>query len=132
MTLCYDVRSDNREGFAKVASLVTQWRNVAAAMLGDYYPLTSHSIADNTWIAWQFNRPEQGDGVIQAFRRDKCEDSAKTFRLSGLDPAAQYELTNFDIEVTTKVIGKELMGKGVVVAIKDKPGAAVITYKRTK
>ena len=38
-------------------------------MLGDYYPLTSYSLQPDHWIAWQFNRPETGDGVVQAFRR---------------------------------------------------------------
>jgi alpha-galactosidase len=109
-----------------------EWRLIAPLMLADYYPLTPYSLQLDQWIAWQFNRPEQGDGVIQAFRRDKCDDSAKTFRLSGLDPAAQYELTNFDVEGTTKITGKELMEKGLTVEIKDKPGSAVITYKQTK
>ena len=98
-------------------------------MLGDYYPLTAHSLQAGQWIAWQFNRPEQGDGVVQAFRRDKCDDTTKAFRLSGLDPAAQYEFTNFDVEGTTRVSGKDLMDKGLVVEIEAKPGAAVIAYK---
>ena len=96
------------------------------------HPLTPYSLKLDEWIAWQFDRPEQGDGVVQAFRRDKCEESTKTFRLSGLDPAAQYELTNFDVEGTTRVSGKELVEKGLAIEIKGKPGAAVITCKRLK
>ena len=107
-------------------------RKVAPLMLGDYYPLTSYSLQLDQWIEWQFDRPERGDGMIQAFRRDKCEESTKTFRLSGLDSAAQYELINFDIEGTTQSSGKALMEKGLTVEIKDKPGAAIITYRRIK
>jgi len=46
--------------------------------------------------------------------------------LRGLDAAAQYEITNLDVQGTTKSSGKELMEKGLSVAIHQKPGAAVI------
>jgi hypothetical protein len=70
--------------------------------------------------------------VVQAFRRDKSEEPTKTLRLSGVDPTAQYELTDFDLKSTTRVSGKDLMEKGLVVELKSKPGAAVIAYKRLK
>jgi alpha-galactosidase len=106
---------------------------VAPCMLeGDYYPLTPYTLQPDQWIAWQFNRPEPGNGVVQAFRRGKSEEPTKTLRLSGLDPAAQYELTDFDIEGTTRASGKVLMEKGLVVALKSKPGAAVIAYQRLR
>lgn len=107
-------------------------RNIAPLMLGDYYPLTPYSLQLDQWIAWQFNRPEYGDGEVQAFRRDKCAERTKTFRLIGLDPAAQYELTNFDLNGATQVSGKDLMEQGLTVDIHDKPGAAIITYARLK
>ncbi|MEI6150375.1 MAG: alpha-galactosidase [bacterium] len=105
-------------------------RKIAPMMLeGDYYPLTPYSLAANRWIAWQFNRPETGDGVVQAFRRKDCGEAAQSFRLRGLDPAATYEVTNFDVAGSTKVSGQDLMEKGLTVEIKDKPGAAVVTYR---
>ena len=55
-------------------------------MLGDYYPLTPYSLQLDHWIAWQFNRPETGDGVVQAFRRSKCDGPAMTFRLQRARP----------------------------------------------
>ena len=129
--ICWDVRKPDLD-WNFYRKMVDQFRRTADLMLADYYPLTSWSLDDSNWIAWQFNRPEQGDGMVQAFRRDKCDDSTKSFRLSGLDPAARYEVTNFDVEGTLKITGKELMEKGLTVEIKDKPGAAVIAYKQTK
>jgi alpha-galactosidase len=116
----------------KVKMYYDECRKIAPMMLGDYYPLTPYSLKPDVWIAWQFNRPEQGDGVIQAFRRDSCDVVSKSFVLSGLNPSAQYEVTNFDVKGTTKFTGSELMEKGLTVEIKDKPGAAVITYKELK
>ena len=108
-------------------------RKIAPLMLlGDYYPQTPYSLKSDQWIGWQFNRPEQGDGVVQAFRRAHCAEQIKTFRLRGLDPAADYEVTSFDAEGSTTVSGKELMEKGLAVEIKDKPGAAVTVYRCLK
>jgi alpha-galactosidase len=98
-------------------------------LMGDYFPLTPYSIGKDQWIAWQFNRPEQGAGVVQAFRRGQCMESSVTLRLRGLAPSAQYEVTNFDGAGPMLSYGRDLMEKGLPVEIKDKPGAAVLTYR---
>jgi len=105
-------------------------RRIAHLMLGDYYPLTPPGLATDQWMAWQFNRPEQGDGCVQAFRRRANAEESRTFRLAGLDPAAQYDVTNFDVPGAITRSGSDLMNKGLVVEIKDKPGSAIIAYKR--
>ncbi|MCX6225553.1 MAG: alpha-galactosidase [Bacteroidia bacterium] len=125
--ICVDVRKPGID-WNEYRRLADQWRKVADCMLGDYYPLTPYSLQPDQWIAWQFNRPGQGDGMIQAFRRDSCAEPAKTFRLTNLNPAAQYEVTNFDRDGPTKLSGKELMDKGLAIEIKHKPDAAVISY----
>jgi alpha-galactosidase len=107
-------------------------RRIAPCLLGDYYPLTPYSLQLDQWIAWQFNRPEEADGAIQAFRRRANEEVSRTFRLRGLDPAAHYDVTNFDVDGSTRVSGRELMEHGVAVEIKNAPGSAVITYSRVR
>ena len=127
--ICWDVRKPDLD-WNFYRKMVDQFRRTADLMLADYYPLTSWSLDDSNWIAWQYNRPETGEGMIQAFRRDKCEDATRTFRLNGLDPTARYEVTNFDVVGSTKVLGRDLMEKGLSMAIQDKPGSAVIAYNR--
>ncbi len=102
---------------------------IAPLMLGDYYPLTAYSLQPDRWIGWQFNRPGQGDGMVQVFRRAKCDQSIITLRLSGLRRSAQYEFTNFDAEGTCEVSGADLMKNGLKVEINSKPGSAVLTYR---
>ena len=58
---CTDVRQDKTD-WDSFRRLVDDWRKLAPCYLGDYYPLTSYSLADDTWIAWQFDRPEEGQG----------------------------------------------------------------------
>jgi alpha-galactosidase len=122
----------NNQDMKKVKFFYDECRKVAPMMLGDYYPLTPYTLQLDKWIAWQFDRPEQGEGMIQAFRRINCDSKIMTFRLSGLNPAARYEVTNFDLENSTKISGRELIERGVTIEINDKPGAAVITYKVLK
>jgi len=123
----HPLTTENTEAHKKA---YRECRRVAPYMLGDYYPLTDYGLQLDQWMAWQFYRPQEGDGVVQAFRRANCQAAWKTFRLSGLDPSAQYEVTNFDVAGSTKVSGKELMNSGLTVEIKDNPGAAVIVYNR--
>jgi alpha-galactosidase len=105
-------------------------RRVAPCMLSDYYPLTPYSLELDRWIAWQFNRPEQGDGVVQAFRRGENGEPTRTFHLRGLDPDARYEVTDLDVEASMSASGQDLMKNGMTVSLKDKPAAAVILYSK--
>ena len=112
---------------------------------GDYYPLLpcsaniecdrdtdkEHSAAFE-WAAWQFNRPEQGDGMVQAFRRTENEEATKDLRLRGLDPAARYEVSDLDGKTIKTLSGTDLMGRGLQVEIAAKPGAAVMVYKKIR
>ncbi len=110
--------------------LVAQWRAVADYMLGDYYPLTPYSLKDDQWIGWQFDCPEKGEGMVQAFRRPKSVYESMRIRLRGLEPDAVYTLTNLDVAGSTEITGRELLDAGLAIVIKDQPGAVLITYKK--
>ncbi len=107
-------------------------RKIAPLMLGDYYPLTPYNRQLDQWIAWQFHCPERGGGFVQAFRRERSEEAARTFRLKGLDPAATYGVEDFDRAGAVKISGKDLTGRGLMVKIGEKRGSALIAYKVTK
>lgn len=126
--ICWDVRKPDLD-WSLYRKLVDQFRQVADLMLADYYPLTSWSIDDAHWIAWQYHRPKTSEGMVQSFRREKCKKASTTYHLGGLDPLAMYEVSNFDAGTTMTVSGKELMEKGLTVEIKEKPGSAVVTYQ---
>jgi alpha-galactosidase len=110
--------------------LVGQWRQVADDFLGDYYPLMPYSLQDDQWIAWQFDRPEKGQGMVQAFRRTSGVYESIRCKLHGLEPDAVYTLHNLDLAGTTEMTGRELTESGLPITIKDSPAAAIITYKK--
>ena len=107
-----------------------EWRKTVANYYGDFWALTPYSLENNVWIAWQFDCPEEGHGVVQAFRRAECIYESARLRLRGLDPNAVYVLTNLDVAGTTEMTGRELIDKGLLVVISEKSAAAIITYKR--
>jgi alpha-galactosidase len=126
-------------------TMVAQLKLVRPYYYGDYYPLLPCSLNSDCnsdpskersaafeWAAWQFNRPELGDGMIQAFRRDEDTETTKNLVLRGLDPAATYEVTDLDTKTAKKISGKDLMRSGLPVEIATKRSAVIILYKKAR
>lgn len=125
--------------------MVAQLKLVRPYYYGDYYPLlpcsensdcatdpSKERSAAFEWAAWQFNRPEQGDGMLQVFRRDESGETAEDLHLRGLDPASTYVVTDLDAKTPNAISGKDLMQKGLHVEIKEKRGAAIVIYKKSR
>lgn len=104
-------------------------RIIAPMMYGDYYPLSPYARAADRWIAWQFHRPESGDGCIQAFRRRDCAEGGIRVRLHGLEASRRYQINDFDVPEMQVETGRRLEREGLLIRVKDRPGAAVITYR---
>ncbi len=112
--------------------LTRQWKQVADYFYGDYYPLTRYSLDNDAWIAWQFDRADLGEGMIQAFRRPESDFEAARFRLRGLDPQAQYTVTDLDVGQPQPISGRELTEKGLPVSILDRPGSVLVVYRKVR
>ena len=128
-TTGWDLRRKDVD-WERLGQLAEQWRSIAPCFYGDYYPLTPYSLEDDTWMAWQFDRPDLSRGAVQAFRRAGSVYEAARFRLRGLQPEAQYTVRDVDAPEPTEVNGRELMEKGLYVAITDRPSAVILTYER--
>jgi len=128
----WDLR-DKKYDYDNLRELTAEFWRAASYFVGDYYPLTPFPSGTDNWMAWQFNRPERGDGVVQAFFRDENNNQVeppRNLRLRGLDPAATYQVTDFDAGTPTTFSGGRLMQEGLQVQFLTKPGAAVFTYRK--
>jgi len=131
-TACFDMRNKDLD-YNLALKLINQWKTeLAPNYVGDYYPLTAYSLEKNVWMAWQWNRPKEGKGALQVFRRDNAEQDSITLKLRGLNPIANYAIKDLDAGSLGKFTGKELMEKGLTVTLKSKPSAAIIVYSKTK
>jgi alpha-galactosidase len=117
-------------GYERLKKLIAQWRQVAGNYNGDYYPLTPYNLDLTAWIGWQFDLPEKGEGMVQAFRRPDSPFEAARFQLHGLDAKANYAVKDMDDAAEIAMSGAELMERGLPVTVKERPGAAVVTYRR--
>jgi alpha-galactosidase len=124
-----DMRKPSQD-FSLLKRLIAEYRRIAPNLLGDYYPLTPYSQANDAWMAWQFDRPEQGKGVVQAFRRTEANDESLRVKLHGLEPNAVYALTYLDADGSTDMTGRQLVEGGLTMTIKDRPGAAIVVYEK--
>ena len=118
------------DGYSRLKELIAQWRQVSGYYYGDYYPLTPYSPDLTGWMAWQFDSPDKGGGMVQAFRRPESPFETARFKLRGLDAKASYTVKDADYAVETTTSGAELMERGLSVTIKQCPGAAVVSYRR--
>ena len=130
-TACFDVRRKDLD-YDMIRRVLGQWRRYAECYFGDYYPLTPYSLDRSLWLAWQFDLPEKGEGMVQAFRRDQSAYESARFKLAGLNPAASYLVTDLDSGKTNTLSGRELTEEGLGVAIHNQPGDVVVTYSRLK
>lgn len=117
--------------FDQLRRMIAQWHSVVENYAGDYYPLTEYSLQRTDWLGWQFDRPEQGQGMVQVFRREGSIYRAVDLVLRGLDPAARYLVTDLDApEAAREIGGAELLQQGLPVEIVERPGSALFTYRR--
>ncbi len=94
----------------------------------DMYPLTDHSVNYDVWCAFQYNRPAQQDGLIQAFRRAESPYETAVFHLRGLNPEKNYRFTDLDGGTFT-LSGKDLSEKGLSLTLPEKRSAKIYIYK---
>lgn len=116
---------------SEMQSIMQDYKRLRPYYYGDYYPLTPNAgiTSDTIWLAYQQNRPLQGDGILLAFRRPDCPKENIQVRLRGLEPAATYEILFEDTGEKITEMGASLMN-GLILENKEKPGSLLVSYKR--
>lgn len=125
------VDGSNNDRIETYQQYIADFKRLRPYFYGDYYPLTvAHKryMNNNSWLAYQLNRPEQKDGIVLAFRRDRFTEESMIIKLNGLVTDAQYELFYEDNGARMSKSGKELKD-GIEIKILDKPGSLLISYQ---
>ncbi len=111
--------------------MLADYRRARPLFYGDYYPLTANAAENDVWAAFQMHRPDVGEGLLLVFRRKDSSFVAADFRLRALEPAATYELTDADTRRQWRVKGRELVEKGLHIALKTAPASRLVFYRKT-
>ncbi len=130
MVLNWDINSKDHSQ-AEMQKYIQDFKRLRPYYYGDYYPLTGieNLLRDDTWLAYQLNRPEKGDGIIMSFRREANSTESLGIKLKGLDGSSTYELFYEDDGKKINKTGTELM-EGIEITIPKKPASLLISYKR--
>lgn len=96
---------------------------------GDFYPLLSFSLAEDSWAAWQFHRPDLDEGMILALRRPKSPFVKIVVAPHAIDPDVDYEFHWVDQDEFQLGEGKAF-ASGIGIEITDKPGTMLVRYRR--
>ena len=142
VTLCTRVNpSNDPEGFLTPAETYDpQWLEaylhefglVAPLSLGDFYPLTGYSLADDVWMGWQWHRPDKDAGAVLLFRRQRCPYPTMELHLHGLSADALYRFENMDSHAVTRLTGAAARDGQLTVTLPDPPQSALLLYRRER
>jgi len=114
--------------FDRARELLMEYLSVRDFYYGDFYPLTDYSQADDAWMAYQLDRPEQGDGLVVVLKRPNSPFTEAFLRLRALDPAVRYRFTNADSGESQELTGAELATDGLRVELLDRPDSVLLRY----
>ena len=110
---------------------LNEYLRVKECFSGDFYCLDAFHAPTGNWTMMQFDRPDLGRGVLEAFRSVRSPYSSADVRLRGLDPEAQYRVEDADNSFEPfSASGRELMEKGVRVNLPEPRSSRLISYCR--
>ncbi|MCC6694994.1 MAG: alpha-galactosidase [Candidatus Hydrogenedentes bacterium] len=130
VSCAFDYYTADAPFWPELKERLNEYRALRPLYWGDFYPLTPYAPGEDAWLAWQFDRPDLGEGMIQAFRRSACEADSLRVDLHGLDESARYAVTNQDGGEVSEYTGAQLMTEGVQVTLPSRPAAGLFTYKK--
>ena len=96
----------------------------------DFYPLTKLTLQTDAWCASQYNRPENGDGIVLVYRREDSPIKSSEFVLRGLEAGAKYRFEDLDGGEPIILDADEIMSSGFEVVIPQKRSAKVFVYHK--
>lgn len=127
----WEVTGRDGESIPAMQKRIKDYLGLRPYFYGDYYPLTASrtTIRDNSWLAYQLNRPDKDDGIVLAFRRKDCTDESINIKLMGLGPKTIYTLDFEDYGLQMEKTGSELMN-GLDISIPLKPASLLMRYHK--
>ena len=124
---------DNPAWIAWLKLALAEYRETQPFFYADFFPLLPYSLAEETWSAMQWNRPEHQDGLVIALRRPRSPFSTLTLDLQDLDLNAIYQVEvrrTFTRGPAVHMKGSDLAH--LRVTLPDAPGSALIFYRQSR
>ncbi len=132
LVVAWDVNSREMSQ-AAMQKYIADFKRLRPYFYEDYYPLTPvrGNTGNGVWLACQFHRPKESDGIILAFRREESQEDTLPVRLRGLVESAVYEMHYEDYGLTVRNTGRELM-EGIRLSIPQRPASLLAHYRQVE
>jgi alpha-galactosidase len=122
---------NNPEWVTWIKQCLAAYQEVQPYFYGDFYALAPYALDDESWTAWQWDRPEKKDGIVILLRRPGSPFVAIDLSLRALNPDATYEVeirTTYDKAPVKEMKGSDLAK--LKIEIPDQPGSAIVFYRQ--
>lgn len=125
-----DIRRDDYD-YALAKKMIAIWRRASGLILyGDYYPHAPFHRNAKEWVAWQFDCPEKGCGLVQGIRFSESPEATLTIHPKGICPGAMYFFENTETGETRDISGEDLIRAGFTFSLPARSGA-IWFYRQT-
>lgn len=119
--------SENEEEMQQMRRKLQVLNRVRPLFTGDFYLLTSVSLDERDWFAYQMIDPDAGIGCVLSARRSECAMTAACYKLRSLDSSVSYLLEDAETGRTLGTYsGEQLMKEGLSVSLPQPETASLI------
>lgn len=121
----------SEEEMQTVKKYFAEYKSVRPYLSCDFYALVENSLCNTSWCVWQYDRPEEGDGILIALRRPNSSMTTAELPLKGLSGCGEtrYILTDADSGQTWEESEANLK-EGLQLTLSEKPSSRLIRYKK--
>ena len=99
-------QKEEKVDWAAAKKCCDEYRRIRKYLPCDFYNHGSAGLDATAWAIWQYNDPDKGEGVVQAFRRAASPFSRASISLKGLPAGAKVEVENLDTGAKVEVAGE--------------------------
>ncbi len=126
--LALDFYRATSSDWANFPPLLDQLASVRELFLGDFTPLSGTTNDETVCVAWQYDRTDLGQGLVQAFRRRSCPQRSMLVHPVGLLRGRNYRVSDQDGGASWTVTGDRLLDEGLTIPFDSQPQAKVFVY----
>lgn len=116
----------NEEELAWAAAITQEYKRLQPYFSCDYYSLGAQGYDKTAWVIWQYDRPEENDGLILAFRRAESRQAVMQLAPEAIKPDHRYTFTDVDTGEEWCVTAEQL--PEMLLTIPEKRMSRVLLY----
>ena len=112
---------------------IAEGKRIRKYFYGNFYPVSEVDANPRAWCLMQYHLPDERDGIVMAFRRDKSLYGSYNCQLREIDPSAIYRVTRCPTYTPDQPItmnGTDL--EKLNIEINERPGSMLVEYKQLK